>query len=58
MFSMLRYLILLFNSGGIAVGWQESSGTREEIVRAEDRGMPIIYLETDTAIEELKEITK
>lgn len=38
-------------------GWQASAGTKQEIARAEKKGMPIIYLETDEAIANLRRLT-
>lgn len=38
-------------------GWEESSGTKDEIQWAQDSGMPIVYLEKEGSITKLKELT-
>lgn len=37
-------------------GWQDSSGTRDEVENANKRGMPVVFLEEDDAIESLKSL--
>ena len=39
-------------------GWQDSSGTKDEIKSAKERGIPVVYLEEEGSIQELQRLTK
>jgi hypothetical protein len=39
-------------------GWEESSGTKDEIAFATEKGMPIVYLEAADAMEQLQSLVQ
>jgi len=57
-FSINQTILEKCNVLAVLPGWKQSSGTIAEIEYAKRNSLPIVYLENNTAIEDLKKLYK